>query len=270
MDTVPHWFSGTSLNFAENVLFTASPTNPSARSKATKEDNKVALTEIREGNTEVRHLTYGELRHRVGLLANALRARGVKKGDRVAVVASNSFDTYICFMAITSLGGLFSSSSTDMGTKGVLDRLLQIKPVYVFFDDWTVYNGKTLDLRPKIKEIVDGLKGVSEFKGAVVQPRFPGKPADLEGVPRAVPLEGFLKAGLGKSELVFERVKFRDPFLVVYSSGTTGIPKCIVHSVGGVLINSMKEGKLHKELGPETVQLQYTTVSELLKRSRDR
>ncbi|KAF2179837.1 acetoacetate-CoA ligase [Zopfia rhizophila CBS 207.26] len=264
MDSIPHWFSGIHLNFAENVLYTPSASSPSVRSTTHKEDSKIALTEIREGNTEVRHLTYGELRRRVGLLANVFRAKGVKKGDRVAVVASNSFDTFICFMAITSLGGLFSSSSTDMGTKGVLDRLLQIRPVYVFIDDWTVYNGKTIDLRPKIKKIVEGLKDEPEFRGAVIQPRFPGKPADIEDLPRSITLDGFLKFGHGKEELRFERVSFRDPFLIVYSSGTTGIPKCIVHSTGGVLISSMKEGRLHRELGPSTVQLQYTTTGWIM------
>lgn len=264
MDSIPRWFRGTQLNFAENILFSAEEGDRGKRCTRNKEDDKICLTEIREGNTEVRHLTWGETRRRVGLLANALRARGVKKGDRVAIVASTSFDTFICFMAITSIGGLFSSSSTDMGTKGILERLLQIKPTYLFADDWAVYNGKTIDLRPKIGEIVAGMKGVGEFKGVIVQPRFPGKPADLGDVPRAVTLDGFLKFGLGKEELVFERVDFRDPFLVVYSSGTTGVPKCIVHSVGGVLISVMKEGLLHGEWGPDTTLLQYTTVSGLL------
>lgn len=264
MDGIPKWFEGTRLNFAENLMFSASPSDPSVRTTKNKEDDKIVLTEVREGNTEVRHLTWGELRRRVGVLANALRAKGVKKGDRVAVVASTSFDTFIVFMAITSLGGLFSSSSTDMGTKGILERLLQIKPAFVFVDDWTVYNGKTIDLRPKIKEIVEGMHGVSEFKGVVTQPRFPGMPAGVDGLTRTVTLDTFLQASNGESELVFERGDFRDPFLIVYSSGTTGVPKCIVHSVGGVLISVAKECKLHRELGPDNIVLQYTTTGWIM------
>lgn len=264
MEDIPHWFKGTRLNFAENMLFSASPGDPSVRAKHGKEDDKIALTEIREGNTNVRHLTYGDTRRRVGLVANAMRNMGVKKGDRVAVVASTSFDTFICFMAIASIGGLFSSSSTDMGTKGILERLLQIRPAYVFVDDWAVYNGKTIDLRPKIREIVAGMEDVSEFKGIIAQPRFPGKPADVTNIPKTMTLERFLESAKGNDELVFERVEFRDPFLVVYSSGTTGVPKCIVHSVGGVLVSNIKEGVLHRQVGPEDTMLQYTTTGWIM------
>lgn len=262
MDSIPQWFEGTRLNFAENILYSTSGLDPSQRTTEHKEDTKIALTEVREGNTEVRHLSWGELRRRVAVLANTFRAKGVKKGDRVAVVASTSFDTFISFMAIVSIGGLFSSSSTDMGTKGILERLLQVKPVFVFIDDWAVYNGKTIDLRPKIKEIVEGMAGVKEFKEVVTQPRFPGNPASLEGVPRTVTLEEFVKASKENKDLIFERVAFRDPFLIVYSSGTTGVPKCIVHSTGGVLISVTKEGKLHREMKPDNVVLQYTTVGK--------
>jgi acetoacetyl-CoA synthetase len=261
MESIPHWFDGTYLNFAENVLFSADRRDASKTSTVGKEDGKVALTEIREGGVDVRDMTFGEVRRRVGVLGNALRAKGVKKGDRVALIAGTSFDTFIVFMAVLSLGALFSSSSTDMGSKGILERLLQIRPKFVFVDDWAVYNGKTVDLRPKMKEIVEGMRGVAEFEGLVVQPRFPGEIADISEVEGSLGLDKFLEAAGGRAELVFERVAFRDPFLIVYSSGTTGVPKCIVHGTGGVLISAMKEGLLHKELGPDNVMLQYTTVS---------
>ena len=140
MDFIPIWFEGVKLNYAENILFSPSTSDPSKRSKAGKEDDKVAVTEVREGCEEIRDVTWAELRERVGRLTNAMSTHGVGRGDRVAVVASNSVDTLVVFMAVTSLGGIFSSSSTDMGTKGVLDRLLQIRPKWVFVDDTTVYN----------------------------------------------------------------------------------------------------------------------------------
>jgi acetoacetyl-CoA synthetase len=262
MDSIPNWFKGVRLNYAENMLYARGAT-AGQRGTEGKEDGKIAITEVREGATEIKDYTWAELRRRVGLLANAMSAQGVKKGDRVAVVASNSMDTLCVFMAVTAIGGLFSSSSTDMGTKGIMDRLLQISPVWVFIDDWAVYNGKTIDLRPKITDIVNALKGVGEFKGVVTLPRF-GQPADLAWVPRSITLSKFLEAAKGDAELRFKRIEYRDPFLVVYSSGTTGVPKCIVHSVGGVLTSAMKEGKIHRDLGPTTVGLQYTTVSKFL------
>ncbi|KLJ07261.1 acetoacetate-CoA ligase [Blastomyces silverae] len=256
MDSVPEWFAGTYMNFAENMLFTSS--GSSGVSTVGKEDAKSAVTEVREGGAEgARNITFGELRSRVGKLSQAMKTAGVKKGDRVAVVASNSIDTLVVFLAVTALGGLFSSSSTDMGVKGILDRLLQIKPQWLFMDDWTVYNGKTIDLRPKMKDIVRGMEGVEEFQGVVSQPRFQDRPADVSMVPRTQTLAAFLSKAKS-DKLEFVRVKFSDPFLIVYSSGMSLICNmCVV-------LSGLKEGKLHRELKPNSVALQYTTTGWIM------
>lgn len=269
IDSNPRWFSGVRLNFAENILFTATQQpSPShgrpSRSKTGKEDTKIALTEIREGASEpLVHLTWGELRTRTGRLLQALKAAGVRQGDRIAVVAGNSIATLVMFLATTALGGLFSSTSTDTGVKGILDRLLQIRPRWLFFDDAAVYNGKTLDLRAKIADVVAGLQGVKEFQGVVAIPRFADRPADVRAVPGTRTLAEFL-ALASSDRLEFVRVGFREPFLIVYSSGTTGPPKCIVHSVGGVVLNVNKEARLNRDQGPESTVLQYTTTGWIM------
>ncbi|KAJ5374514.1 AMP-dependent synthetase/ligase [Penicillium concentricum] len=260
MDSVPEWFTGVRLNFAENLLF-----SHVAGDKTGKEDDKIAVSEVREGAAhEVVHLTWGELRRRTGVLVQAMKAHGVVRGDRIALCAANSIETLLVFLASTALGAIFSSSSTDMGTKGVLDRLVQIKPRWLFMDDLAVYNGKTIDLRSKIEEIVQGMESEPGFEGVIALPRFSSRLADISSIPKTKTLAGFLAKAGGSDKLEFERVGFRDPFLVVYSSGTTGQPKCIVHSVGGVLLNSSKEGRLHSDLGPDCVTLQYTTTGWIM------
>jgi acetoacetyl-CoA synthetase len=259
IETIPHWFDGVRLNFAENILFSSD-----ARDRLRgKEDDKVAVVQVREAGAEgTTYVTWKELRNRTGRLAQALKAHGVKRGDRIAVCASNSLDTLLVFLATTALGAIFSSMSTDMGTKGLLDRLQQIKPVWLFMDDFAVYNGKKVDLRLKMTELAKELDGVAEFQGVVAQPRF-ASPADLSRVPKACTMDDFI-AKAPHDRLEFERVRFRDPFLVVYSSGTTGQPKCIVHSVGGVLLNAHKEGGLHQEMRSDSVILQYTTTGWIM------
>lgn len=263
IDEVPTWFPNVYMNFAENVLFSGDGSGQATTRD--KEDDKIACTEVREGsfNEPIRHVTWAELRQRVGLLASAMRARGVKRGERVAVVASNSVDTLTVFFAVTSIGGLFSSSSTDMGVKGVLDRLLQVEPTWLFMDDMAVYNGKTVDLRGKMAEIVKGMETVKPFQGVVAQVRFPGKPADISAVPRSMLRDEFLSVAT-TDMLGFERIRFSDPFLIVWSSGTTGIPKSIVHSVGGVVLTNCREHRLHRSVDPSSTVLQFTTTGWIM------
>jgi acetoacetyl-CoA synthetase len=131
---------------------------------------------------------------------------------------------------------------------------------YLFMDDWAVYNGKTIDLRPKMIEIVNGLKSVRSFAGIASMPRFRNRePADVSRIPKAQLMRDFLSKATSKTPH-FEKTEFRDPFMIAYSSGTTGVPKCIVHSIGGALISAAKEGILHGEMDSNGVALQYTTT----------
>lgn len=129
VDSIPRWFEGVHLNWAENLLWTRSSTDPSDyRGKEGKEDGKIALTEVREGVTELRHVTWATLRRLSATYADALRAAGVRRGDRVVIVAGNSIETLVVFLATSWLGAMFSSSSTDMGVQGILQRTVQVNP----------------------------------------------------------------------------------------------------------------------------------------------
>ncbi|MCJ1306227.1 hypothetical protein MMC08_009045 [Hypocenomyce scalaris] len=139
-------YPGVKTNFAQNVLFSGDK-NGNPVTDVAKADDKVACTEVREGSflEPIRHLTWKVLRQRVDRLSQAMKARGIKKGDRIALTASASIDTLTVFRATTTLGALFSSSSTDMDVKGILDCLTQINPKHLFMDDWALYNGKKVD-----------------------------------------------------------------------------------------------------------------------------
>ncbi|KAF9771387.1 hypothetical protein IL306_010979 [Fusarium sp. DS 682] len=254
MDSIPAWFEGIRLNFAENLLLPL-------RGLSGKQDDEVAVTEFNESGPQSRTpLTWGRLRQRVGRLAQAMKANGVVRGDRIASCSCNNIDTMVVFLATSAVGAIFSSNSTDMGVSGILERLQQIKPRWVFMDDTALYNGKRIDLREKLRSVVDGLQTIPEFRGIISQARLKAEPKDVSGIPMVQPF-GVFVSRTDRDDLTFERVDFRDPFLIVYSSGTTGAPKCIVHSVGGVLINAYKEVVLHQEFGPQSISLQYTTTS---------
>ncbi|KJR82982.1 acetoacetyl-CoA synthetase [Sporothrix schenckii 1099-18] len=269
IDAVPRWFDGVRLNFAENMLYTRSRApgaSPSATTTIGKEDDRIAVTEVREGAAleHTSHVTWSELRRRAAQLAAAMAAHaGVKRGDRVVVVGANSVETLLVWLATCWLGGLFSSSSTDMGARGILQRTVQVNPKLLFMDDVAVYNGKTTDLRPKMKQVVSGLRAeCSAFAGAVAIPRFtdPRDVTDLD----ATRWVDFVGAAVDLPSPPFARVDFADPFLICFSSGTTGTPKAIVHSVGGLLINYYKEAILHEGMSPDSVTMQFTTVGWIM------
>lgn len=263
IDAIPRWFEGIHLNWAENLLWSRSSSDPSNhRGKEGKEDDKIALTGVREGATEVTHITWSTLRRLSAAYATALYTGGVRRGDRVVVVGANSVETLAAFIGTTWLGALFSSSSTDMGVQGILQRTVQVDPKYIFMDDATLYNGKKLDLRQKMTDVVAGMKDCKNFRGLVSIRRFQDA-LDIRDIPKTQTLDKFLNDRQFATPPI-EKIAFHDPFLVCYSSGTTGIPKAIVHSVGGVLLNFMKEARLHEDARSDSISLQYTTTGWIM------
>ncbi|KAL6879250.1 acetoacetate-CoA ligase [Trichoderma novae-zelandiae] len=258
---LPRWFEGVRMNWAENALYsrdTSSP-SPSALCKLHKEDDGICFTEVREGNTEVRHVTWGELRREAAALAGALREHGLERGDRVVVVGGHSLRTYVAFLATMWLGGMVSCSSTDMGVGGLLQRAVQINPKFVFFDDGALYNGKTIDLRDKIRGMMEGMSDCDQLKSFIIIQRF-ATPLDTSAIPKTQRLETFLRAGANKPPPAFVRVEFQEPSLIAFSSGTTGTPKALVHAVGPMFLSSSKENHVHRGIRHRDVGLQYTTT----------
>ena len=199
--------------------------------------------------------SWDELRNRVSLIASALQARGVVAGDRVAAWLPNSIEAIEVMLGAASIGAVFSSSSPDFGTNGVLDRFGQIAPKVLFAVDGYLYNGKQFDCLDRLSEIRKGLPTVVE---TIV----------VSNIGSAIPVgstsyNDFVASG-SAAPVSPERFSFDHPWYVLYSSGTTGVPKCIVHRTGGVLLQHMKEHQLHCNVQPGDRVMYFTTTGWMM------
>jgi acetoacetyl-CoA synthetase len=223
------WFPGARLNFAENLL-------------RYRDDQPALLFRSETGATA--SYTYAELYRAVARTAGALRTAGVQAGDRVAGYLPNLPETVIAMLAATSLGAIWSSCSPDFGIDGVVDRLGQIQPKVLFCAAAYRYGGKTHDCLDKVKGILDAIPSIER---TVVVP-YVNPDARLDRLRNAAWMADFIAAAEDGEPLEFAQLPFDHPVYILYSSGTTGVPKCITHGAGGTLIQHLKELVLHTNL----------------------
>jgi acetoacetyl-CoA synthetase len=233
------WFPGARLNFAENLL--------------RYRDDRTALTFKGEGQEAVR-LSYAQLYDKVAHLAEALRQSGVKVGDRVAGFMPNMIETVIAMLATTSLGAIWSSCSPDFGVKGIIDRFQQIEPKILFTANAYLYNGKVYDSLERISSVLDEIPSIEKV---VVVPYTEISPA-IDNIRNSILFNDFLSLQ-AESEIQFEQLPFDHPIYIVYSSGTTDKPKCVVHRAGGILIQHLKELILNTDMKREDTIFYFTT-----------
>lgn len=236
------WFPGTELNFAENLL--------------RYRDRNTAITFKAETRPPV-SISHEELAHEVGRLANALRGLGVSMRDRVVGYMPNMTETAVAMLATTSLGATWASCGSELGVRAVIDRFGQIAPKVLFTVDGYLYKNKPFSMLPNVKAIVEAIPSIEKV---VVVP-YADRAPDLGALSKSVMYGDFLD---DDETLVFEQVPFGHPLYIMFSSGTTGKPKCMVQSVGGVLINHLKELVIHADLTKDDAVTYMTAPSWMM------
>ena len=237
------WFPEARLNFAENLL--------------KRRDDAPAIVFAGEDGSR-RELSYRSLYDEVARTALALKDAGVQPGDRVAGYLPNLPETVIAMLAATSMGAVWSSCSPDFGVQGVLDRFGQIEPRVLFVCAAYRYNGKDFDCLARVRELIRKMPSVERV---VVVPYMDPEP-DLGGMDSAMTWDAFTDNDA--VNLRFERLEFDHPLYILYSSGTTGVPKCIVHGAGGTLLQHLKELMLHTDLKRDQRLFYFTTCGWMM------
>ncbi|KAL4789317.1 acetoacetate-CoA ligase [Aspergillus venezuelensis] len=234
----PSWFQGARLNFAENLLY---PT-------CGVDEHSLAVIAVTETARE--EVTWKELRERVRQCQAGMKAMKVQVGDRVAGFIANHTNSLVAMLAAASLGAIWTAVSPETGVSAALDRLVQIEPVLLFADNGLMYNGKNFSALSKVKEIIAALPSLT---AAIILPTSPLEPTDLGqryANTRVITYSDFILACSSGGQLEFVQLPAESPVYILYSSGTTGVPKCIVHGAIGALIQHKREHLIQSDIRP--------------------